>query len=137
MSIWNKLLAGLGIQRWRGNHSYELGEDMHLRLQDLAAQDGRREEDLAADLMARGLSEYYSNEELWQRWGMLSVREQEVVRLTCLGYTNRQIAYELGLSIETVKSHLRNALIKFQLHSKAELRLALAGWVFDAWTGDM
>lgn len=136
MSIWHRLFSWLGIRRGRDTRSYDLSEELHLTLKDLAAQEGRSEEDLAADLMARGLSEYYSSDEVWQRWAMLSAREQEVVALTCLDCTNRQIAYRLGISTETVKTHLRNALIKFQLHSKAELRLALAGWDFSAWTGN-
>src|SRR3989304_2292861 len=41
------------------------------------------------------------------------------------GQTNRQIARELWLSPETVKTHLRRTLEHFDLHSKAELRLLL------------
>jgi DNA-binding CsgD family transcriptional regulator len=29
---------------------------------------------------------------LYERWQKLSLREQDVTALTCLGYTNRQIA---------------------------------------------
>jgi DNA-binding CsgD family transcriptional regulator len=139
MSLLQRLLSRLGFP-YRGHvrrdpafRYYELGGNLHLTLKDLAEQEGRTEEDLTADLLARGLSEYYSSDELWQKWEALSPREQEVAALTCLGFTNRQIASQLGISADTVKTHLRNVLAKFQLHSKSELRLAFAGWDFSAW----
>ncbi len=54
---------------------------------------------------------------------VLTPREREVTRLTAAGKTNHEIAYELGISCETVKSHIRSTLAKLGLHSKAELRL--------------
>jgi len=48
-----------------------------------------------------------------------------VAQLAVGGRTNRQIARELWLSPETVKTHLRRTLEHFDLHSKAELRLLL------------
>jgi len=47
---------------------------------------------------------------------------QEVTALTDRGYTNRQMAARLGVPEETVKTHVRNALVKFNLHGKGELR---------------
>jgi DNA-binding NarL/FixJ family response regulator len=136
MAIWRWILHRLHVRSLPGFRHYELEENMHLTLRSLAEQQGRSEEDLAADLMERGLSQYYSSDQLWQTWETLSPRERDVVALTCLGSTNRQIAFQLGLSPETVKTHLRNVLVKFQLHSKAELRMVLAGWDFDRWLGD-
>lgn len=54
-----------------------------------------------------------------------------MARLTARGQTNCQIAHALRIAPETVKSHVRNTLNKFGLHSKADLRLLLkevAGW---------
>jgi DNA-binding CsgD family transcriptional regulator len=70
---------------------------------------------------------------LLARWGFLSAREQQVAALTCLNFTNRQIAARLRITPETAKTHVRNVLRKFDLHSKAELRRALADWDFSAW----
>jgi len=66
------------------------------------------------------------------RWKMLTPRERQVALLICAknggkGYTNPQIAENLGISRETVKIHVRNILYKFNLHSKAELRRTLNG----------
>ena len=63
----------------------------------------------------------------------LTPREQDVAALACLGYTNRQIAARLGISPDTVKTHVRNLLHKFELHSKDELRSLLQDWDFSAW----
>ena len=53
-----------------------------------------------------------------------------VTALTCLGLTNPQIAVRLSLSPETVKTHVRNVLAKFEVNSKDELRHILANWDF-------
>ncbi|MGE8018522.1 response regulator [Peribacillus frigoritolerans] len=52
---------------------------------------------------------------------ILSIREQEVLRLTILGYTNLQIADKLFISYKTVENHKANIMKKLNLKSKAEL----------------
>lgn len=83
--------------------------------------------------LAVGLTHHRNSDDLHQSWLSLSAREQDVTALTCLGYTNRQIAFRLGLSTETVKSYLRNVSYKFNTHSKADLRVTFANWDFSAW----
>jgi len=51
----------------------------------------------------------------------LSEREKEVLRLVALGYTNRQIAEELTISIKTVEAHKTNIREKLKLKGRAEL----------------
>lgn len=53
--------------------------------------------------------------------GLLTVREQEIVRLTVLGYTNVQIGERLFISSKTVENHKSNIMQKLELGSKAEL----------------
>ena len=83
--------------------------------------------------MKAGLAQRQTHDALVRCWESLSVREQEVVALSCLGYTNRQIAGRLVIAEETVKTHVKNALVKFGLHGKGELRKALDGWNFSGW----
>jgi two-component system, NarL family, response regulator LiaR len=45
----------------------------------------------------------------------LSEREQEVLRRLALGHTNREIAEEMGISPETVKTRVGNILAKLHL----------------------
>lgn len=56
-----------------------------------------------------------------QKTDVLSTREQEIVRLTILGYTNVQIAEKLFISSKTVENHKSNIMQKLKLKSKAEL----------------
>jgi PAS domain S-box-containing protein len=51
----------------------------------------------------------------------LSPREREVVRLVAMGMTSRQIAEELTVSTETVRTHIRNALAKTGTRTRAQL----------------
>lgn len=51
----------------------------------------------------------------------LTSRETDVIRLLARGYTNRQIADTLTLSIRTVESHRANIMGKLGLGSRAEL----------------
>ena len=133
MTLWQRLLSRLGLRPEPGMRTYELDEDLHLALEDLAIRERRPAGELAADLLASALAGRATAGDLWQRWLSLSPREQDAAALACLGYTNRQIAGRLGVSAETVKTHLHNALAKFNLHGRAELRLLLGEWDFSAW----
>lgn len=52
---------------------------------------------------------------------VLSRREQEVLRLIALGYTNRQAAEMLYLSVKTVETYRARVMAKLGLHTRAEL----------------
>jgi two-component system response regulator NreC len=64
------------------------------------------------------------------RWGgmrptenedILSPREREVLQLIAEGYTNKQIAGILTISIKTVQAHRLNLMQKLDLHDRGEL----------------
>ena len=57
----------------------------------------------------------------------LSPREREVMRLIARGYTYKEIARRLSLSVKTVESHVSAVLRKLQLSSRHEL----TRWVTD------
>jgi DNA-binding NarL/FixJ family response regulator len=50
----------------------------------------------------------------------LTPREQEVLSLVAQGKADKEIAVELSISVNTVKSHLRNLLSKLQVSSRRE-----------------
>lgn len=52
---------------------------------------------------------------------MLTPREIDVLRRIVQGYTNRQIAEELALSVRTVEGHRGNLTEKLGMHSRVEL----------------
>ena len=51
----------------------------------------------------------------------LSSREQEVMRLIARGYTYREVASELFISVKTVETHVSSVLRKLQLSNRSEL----------------
>jgi two-component system response regulator NreC len=51
----------------------------------------------------------------------LTRREAGIARLLAQGYTNRQIADELGLSVRTAETHRANIMSKLGLKSRVEL----------------
>jgi two-component system response regulator NreC len=62
----------------------------------------------------------------------LSPREQEVLRLVALGYTNQQIADELFLSVKTVETYRARVMDKLNLKSRSALvRYALRHGLLD------
>jgi DNA-binding NarL/FixJ family response regulator len=64
----------------------------------------RPERDLYAELLLRSLSE----------------RERQVLELLARGYSNRRIAEACYLSLNTVRTHVQNVLVKLGVHSKLE-----------------
>jgi DNA-binding CsgD family transcriptional regulator len=129
------LLLHLGLRRGERMRLFELDEPLHAAVTRLAEEERRLPEEVTSDLLAAGLAQRQRRGYLVQRWDSLSVREQQVAALTCLLYTNRQIAARLGIAEETVKTHVKTALIKFGVHGKGELRKALDGWDFSGWDG--
>ena len=59
--------------------------------------------------------------------GSLTPREREVVRYVALGRSTPQIASELSLSPATVRSHVRNAMVKVSAHTRAQLVALVLG----------
>jgi DNA-binding NarL/FixJ family response regulator len=60
--------------------------------------------DLHAELLLRSLSE----------------RERQILALLARGYSNRRIAEACYLSLNTVRTHVQNVLVKLGVHSKLE-----------------
>lgn len=132
MNIWQRLLRLLGLSR-PTHLRLEVDQDLIHSLENLAQREQRTKKELAVELLSMALVQRDAAESYLRCWGSLSRREQQVTALICLGYTNRQIANRLVLSQETVKTHVRNVLLKFKLRTRAELRHVLADWDFSAW----
>jgi DNA-binding CsgD family transcriptional regulator len=61
----------------------------------------------------------------------LSDRETEILQLVATGVTNRQVAHQLDISVNTVKVHLRNIFTKLGAESRTEATMIAVqeGWV--------
>jgi len=64
----------------------------------------------------------------------LSVRESEVLRLTAWGYSHKEIAAQLEISVRTVETYKVRLMEKLDFHNRADIvRYALhQGWLQDA-----
>ena len=64
----------------------------------------------------------------------ITEREAEVLRLIASGYSNKEIAQQLDLSVKTVEAHKANAMRKLDLNSRIDIvRYAmLQGWLHNA-----
>jgi len=56
---------------------------------------------------------------------VLSSCEQEITRLTCIGWSNKQIAERLNLKVEAVRVHLNGIFCKVGVTSRTELAAVL------------
>jgi DNA-binding CsgD family transcriptional regulator len=110
-----------------------LEADLFLMLMDIAIAQGKSVPVFVSELLYNVAYENQIQTKTQSRWENLTPREQQVAALACLGYTNSEIAHYLIISINTVRSHIRNILEKYQVSSKAELRLLLAHWDFETW----
>ena len=75
---------------------------------------------MIADKVIRGYlePEVSADQSLYDR---LSDREKTVFKLIAEGYTSRQIAESLVISIKTVMTHRANIMEKLGVHNKAEI----------------
>jgi DNA-binding NarL/FixJ family response regulator len=130
---FHDLFVRLGLQSGEHRHSFALEAELHTALLEQALREQRQPEELVAELLSSALARRQGHDVLRERWQSLSPREQDVCAYACLGCTNRQIAARMGISEETVKTHMQNALVKFHLHGKSQLRMVLEQWDFSAW----
>jgi DNA-binding NarL/FixJ family response regulator len=133
MELWKRLLALLRLQPGSQPRQFELDEPLHSALAERADRDQLPLAQVEQELLRAGLAHLQSSDGLKECWEMLSWREQEVTALTCLGYTNRQIGARLHIATPTVKGYMHNALGKWKVHGKDELRMLLAQWDFSDW----
>lgn len=107
-------------------------EELLAMLEELAERQHRGVADMAADLLAQAVSEHFrtTNENVLS-WEKLSERQRQVGALACLEYTNAEIAEKLHISVETVKTHMREVLRKFDVKGRYQLAWMLRRWDFS------
>ena len=84
-------------------------------------------------LAAKVMDNYRDRGARGEAKGNLTDRESEVLRLIALGYSNKEIAARLSLSVKTVEVHKANAMRKLNITSRIDLvRYAIfQGWLQD------
>lgn len=63
--------------------------------------------------------------------GSLTTREEHVLRRLALGYTNKEIANELGVSVKSIETYKSRGMEKLSLTSRSELvrYASVQGWL--------
>jgi len=106
-----------------GRLIFETGTELSTQLWLAARLQDITPEALVGELLTRGLEQEAFRVQAEAALATLTPREQEIAWLTAQGDTNRQIAENLVISPETVKTHMRHVLDKFNVNSKTDLRL--------------
>ena len=119
--------------REKAKRRFELREELALRLHDVAAEEGRSEDEVLEELVGNAHSDQSSRRDRDEHWDGLSEREREVTALICMGNKTKESARILGISRHTVHSHLKSIYHKTGVRSMAELRLLFDGWNFEQW----
>jgi DNA-binding NarL/FixJ family response regulator len=80
--------------------------------------------------IARRVVEYFRGKaKLRDQLVHLSPREKELLALLSKGYSNKEIAEKLSLSVETIHGYLKNVYEKMHVHSRAE---AVAKYMYSS-----
>jgi len=112
-----------------------LNSELGARLERLAESEKRSVLELVEQMLWTAADRRLSMNANTDPWQALTPREREAAALACMGYTNREIAGQMVISPNTVKTHMRHVLRKFSVSSKIELRRSQAEWDFAEWTG--
>ena len=126
-----RLLREMGLKRVK--RRYHVNLRMAEYLESMALEQARDPEEIAVSLLAEGIAKHARFEQSFEYWDRLSPREQEVVALICLGYMNKEIGEKLGISTQTVKSHVSNILRKLDFSRRGEIQRLLMDWDFSEW----
>lgn len=88
---------------------------------------------LAGALVARAIQPERAAPAGTRRTGLLSEREEAVLRQIAWGKSNKEVATALGISVKTAEGYRANGLDKLKLRTRSDvLRYALAqGWLAD------
>lgn len=98
---------------------------------DPAAQENRFSNDRSGTLAGGRRSTDKDTFELYDRWLSLSPRERYVTYLTCMGYKNDKMAFQMGVTVGTVKSYLQHIFNKMNVRSKLELCIKFSKFDFN------
>ncbi len=133
MSLLKRLLHKLGLPAGGEPRTFEVNAELLPIIESYAEAEGRSPDEVLSDMVSFAARERQRARSADAGWERLTAREQEVVALACLGYSNPAIAAFLVISPHTARNHLRNAYQRLGIRSKRELRAYFQGWDFDGW----
>jgi len=132
MSLWRRILDALSFLL-PGDRMFSLDDEWTDSSYNLPDQPALLESEVSSDLLELAYQHRQFVQDLLRRWHSLSPREQQVTMMICYYYTTSEMAAQMVVSTNTIKSHVRAVLRKFDVHSRSELRLLLSDFNFDNW----
>ena len=102
-------------------------------IEDIAKEEGLSISETVNRLLSFAIGEHHATNDNLLRWDSLTPRQQDTAAYACLGFSNMEIAQKMSISVNTVKSHLRQVLQTFAAGTKGELQLLLVSWDFSDW----
>lgn len=136
MTLWQQLQHTLEQAQAEGRMGFSGADDLLQSVQTLSLQEGYPPEKMILVLLEQAVNNRHQMDHAHRSWESLSSRERQVAALVCAGLTGRQVAARLVLSPETIKTHVRHILRKFNISSRRELRRLLADWDLRPWQAD-
>jgi DNA-binding CsgD family transcriptional regulator len=125
--IWRELSKRLHRKR-----EFALDLETYESLQLMAGREQSTPEKVASRLFKFAIREQNLQTEAMRCWEDLTPRQKQIVAHICQRDTTRQIASQLHITPNTVKSHVDAIMEKFGVNSRAELRLMLSPWDLHA-----
>jgi len=135
MTLWQQLQSTLE-RATTGRMAFPAGDDLLRSVETLSTREGYPLDEMILVLLEQAVSDRQRMDRSHRSWDALSPRERQVAALVCEGLTGRQIAGRLVLSPETIKTHVRHILRKFNISSRRDLRRLLADWDLSLWLND-
>jgi len=136
MTLWQYLQNTLERAQADGQLAYATADELLRSVESLSAREGYPPDEMILVLLEQAVSDRHRLDHTHRSWDSLSTRERQVAALVCQGLTGRQVAAHLVLSPETIKTHVRHILRKFNISSRRELRRLLADWDLNPWLVD-
>ncbi len=90
--------------------------DLHNALRDVVTGGSP----MSSEIARRVVESFHRKVPTQDKAAGLSAREEEILVLLSKGYSNKMIADQLGLSIETIYTHLKRVYEKMHVHSRTE-----------------
>jgi DNA-binding NarL/FixJ family response regulator len=75
---------------------------------------------MSSNIARKVVQSFHTPEPFGAEEARLSQREESVLNLVARGLVNKEIGAELGISLETVRSHLKSIYEKLHAHGRAE-----------------
>ncbi|MDR3577455.1 MAG: LuxR C-terminal-related transcriptional regulator [Anaerolineaceae bacterium] len=121
--IWQNL-----SKRLQHSGAFMLDFRTYKALQRMAEKEQSTPEQVAARLFNFAVREQNVYTGAIRSWQDLTPRQKQVVAHICQRDTDRQMAAALHISPTTVKSHVTAIMDKYEVDSRAELRLIMSPW---------